>query len=74
VVLGETERWLAAFATLDPSADGTAGLYWFGGLEGDDDIRRFGTRFPAFLSALDGLLAEAGHLRSIRPSDEPVPA
>lgn len=72
IVLGDTEHWLKTFEGLDPSADGAAGLYWFGGLEGDRDLRRFATHLPSFLSALDGLLAEAGHLRSIRP--EPVPA
>ncbi|WP_410661495.1 DUF2207 domain-containing protein [Amycolatopsis sp. lyj-112] len=71
IVLGDTEHWLRTFEGLDPSADGSAGLYWFGGLEGDRDLRRFAARLPSFLSALDGLLAESGHLRSIRP--EPVP-
>ncbi|WP_246257309.1 DUF2207 domain-containing protein [Amycolatopsis anabasis] len=74
VVLGETERWLEAFAALDPAADGSPGLYWFGGLEGDANLQRFRSHFPAFLTALDGLLAEAGHLRSIRPTGDPVPA
>jgi hypothetical protein len=72
VVLGETERWLETFAGLDPSSDGSAGLYWFGGLERERDLRRFAAHLPSFLTALDGLLAESGHLRSIRP--EPVPA
>ena len=72
IVLGDTEQWLRTFEGLDPSADGSAGLYWFGGLEGDRDLRRFAAHLPSFLSALDGLLAESGHLRSIRP--EPVPA
>jgi hypothetical protein len=67
VVLGETTRWLETFAGLD----GAAGLYWFGGMEGEPDLRRFAAHLPAFLTALDGLLAESGHLRSIRP--EPVP-
>ncbi len=71
IVLGDTEHWLKAFEGLDPSADGSAGLYWFGGLEGERDLRRFAAHLPSFLSALDGLLAESGHLRSIRP--EPVP-
>ncbi|MFD6069915.1 MULTISPECIES: DUF2207 domain-containing protein [Amycolatopsis] len=72
IVLGDVERWLRTFEGLDPSADGSAGLYWFGGLEGDRDLRRFAAHLPSFLSALDGLLAESGHLRSLRP--EPVPA
>jgi hypothetical protein len=72
LVLGDGERWLRTFAGLNPSADGSAGLYWFGGLEADTDLRRFGPHFIAFVAALDGLLAESGHLRTIR--SEPVPA
>ncbi|MFC6093629.1 DUF2207 domain-containing protein [Saccharothrix lopnurensis] len=60
VVLGETERWLAAFAGTRP------GLYWFGEAEQGGDLGRFAHRFPAFLGALDGVLAQAGHLRSLR--------
>ncbi len=56
VVLGDTERWLGAFAALNPASDGAAGLYWYGGMESDSDLRRFGTHFPSFLTALDGLL------------------
>lgn len=52
VVLGETERWLATFGQQD--------LYWYGNAT---DFRR---SFPAFLGALDGVLAQAGHLRSLR--------
>ncbi|MFD5824959.1 DUF2207 domain-containing protein [Lentzea sp. NPDC060358] len=52
VVLGETERWLATFGQQD--------LYWYGTAT---DFRR---SFPAFLGALDGVLAQAGHLRSLR--------
>ncbi|MEC3978806.1 DUF2207 family protein [Amycolatopsis sp. H20-H5] len=63
VVLGDTERWLGTFAGLNPASDGSAGLYWFGGLESESDLRRFGAHFPSFLTALDGLLAESGHLR-----------
>jgi hypothetical protein len=73
VVLGDTERWLETFAGLDPSADGSAGLYWFGGLERESDLRRFAAHLPSFLAALDGLLAESGRLRSIRPEPDPVP-
>ena len=73
VVLGDTERWLETFVGLDPSADGSAGLYWFGGLERESDLRRFAAHLPSFLAALDGLLAESGRLRSIRPEPDPVP-
>ncbi|QTR05225.1 DUF2207 domain-containing protein [Saccharothrix algeriensis] len=61
VVLGEAERWLGAFAA------GRSGLYWFGESEQAGDLRRFAQRFPAFLGAVDGVLAQAGHLRSLRP-------
>ena len=60
VVLGETERWLATFAGTRP------GLYWFGEAEQGGDLRRFAQRFPVFLGAVDGVLAQAGHLRSLR--------
>ncbi|MFD4638438.1 DUF2207 domain-containing protein [Lentzea sp. NPDC058436] len=52
VVLGATERWLSTFGQQD--------LYWYGNAT---DFRR---SFPAFLGALDGVLAQAGHLRSLR--------
>ncbi|HUQ56522.1 DUF2207 domain-containing protein [Lentzea sp.] len=55
VVLGETERWLTAFGQQD--------LYWYGNSGTSTDFRR---SFPAFLGALDGVLAQAGHLRSLR--------
>ncbi|WP_043835261.1 MULTISPECIES: DUF2207 domain-containing protein [unclassified Amycolatopsis] len=58
VVLGDTERWLGAFADLDPDADGQAGLSWYGGVEQDDDLRRFGPRLLAFLAALNHALTK----------------
>ncbi len=59
VVLGETERWLGAFT------GGKSGLYWYGQVEQGGDLLRFAHRFPAFLGAVDGVLAQAGHLRSL---------
>ncbi|WP_394613715.1 DUF2207 domain-containing protein [Lentzea sp. JNUCC 0626] len=56
VVLGETERWLTTFGQSQSQQD----LYWYGNAS---DFRR---SFPAFLGALDGVLAQAGHLRSLR--------
>jgi hypothetical protein len=50
---------MAAFADLDPE---TAG-YWYGSAETPDQ-RGFAARFPAFVSALDAALVQAGHLRS----------
>ncbi|WP_223198626.1 DUF2207 family protein [Solihabitans fulvus] len=66
VVLGATDRWLATFAEVDADADGAPGLYWFGEAQHSADLRRFAVHFPALLSALDGVLAQAGHLRSLR--------
>ena len=66
VVLGATDRWLATFAALRSGTGGTPGLYWFGESEASPDLGRFGRHFPAFLGALDGVLAQAGHLRSLR--------
>jgi hypothetical protein len=65
-VLGETERWLGTFAGLHSDADGTPGLYWFAEAEHSGDLARFARHFPSFLGALDGVLAQAGHLRSLR--------
>lgn len=66
VVLGDTERWLGTFAALNPSADGSAGLYWYGGMEAESDLRRFGAHFPSFLTALDGVLTAAGRAAAAR--------
>ncbi|GGP61355.1 hypothetical protein GCM10010185_37370 [Saccharothrix coeruleofusca] len=60
VVLGQTDRWLAAFASARP------GLYWYGEAERTGDLGRFARRFPTFLGAVGGMLAQAGHLRSLR--------
>jgi hypothetical protein len=59
VALGVAERWLRAFAGLDPDADGVPGLYWFGSARPTRDLSRFTERFPALLSALDAALARA---------------
>ena len=71
VVLGDTERWLGAFADLDPDADGQAGLSWYGGVEQDHDLRRFGPRLLAFLSALNAALAKDS---AKEPAREPAAA
>ena len=65
IVLGQTEHWLSLFRGLDPEADGTPGLYWFGASEQARDLDRFAARFPAFLRSLDGVLAQGRHLRSL---------
>lgn len=62
VVLGEAERWLARFADLDTAADGTPGIYWYEpAVDGAHDS--FAQDFPAFLRALDAVLAGSGQLR-----------
>lgn len=71
VVLGETERWLGEFAELDPAADGTPGLYWYGELVERTghvvpDMRRFREHFPMLVSVLDDALARPGQVRSLR--------
>ncbi|MDR7302898.1 DUF2207 family protein [Haloactinomyces albus] len=71
VVLGETERWLSEFAELDPGADGTPGLYWYGELVEQaghivPDLRRFRTHFPMLVSAMDEVLARASRLRTVQ--------
>ncbi|CAM00416.1 putative membrane protein DUF2207 [Saccharopolyspora erythraea NRRL 2338] len=57
VVLGEAERWLEEFAELDPGADGTPGLYWYGEFAEDGhvvpNLRRFRSGFPRFVAALN---------------------
>jgi hypothetical protein len=70
VVLGDTEGWLETFARLEPAANGAAGLPWFAGLEPDSDRHTFAARFPAFLTALDGVVAESGRRSSIRSGAE----
>lgn len=72
VVLGESDRWLAAFADLDPEANGVPGIAWFGGFEGERDLGRFAARLPGFLAALDGVLAASVHLRVLQDT-EPAP-
>ncbi|WP_347567590.1 DUF2207 domain-containing protein [Actinopolyspora sp. BKK1] len=71
VVLGETERWLGEFAELDPAADGTPGLYWYGELAERaghvvPDMRRFREHFPVLVSVLNDALARPGQVRSLR--------
>ncbi|WP_243658655.1 DUF2207 family protein [Tamaricihabitans halophyticus] len=74
VVLGETSHWLTQLGEVNPSDNGVPGLYWFGGSEGEENLGRFSGHFPAFVAALDGVLAESGHVRSLRPAEESAPA
>ena len=56
VVLGEAERWLEEFAELDPGADGTPGLYWYGEAGQVPNLRRFQSRFPVLVARLNAAL------------------
>ncbi|GLZ40498.1 DUF2207 domain-containing protein [Actinokineospora sp. NBRC 105648] len=59
VALGETEQWLSRFATLDSSADGAPGLYWYATQDeaAAGDHQRFTAQFQSFLAGLDEALA-----------------
>lgn len=73
VVLDETEHWLSTFGDLDPEADGAPGIGWFGGFDGDRDLRRFASRFPTFVTALEGTFAESTHRAALRlPAGAPA--
>lgn len=70
VVLGETDRWLGEFADLDPGADGTPGLYWYGEYAERTgpvapDLRHFQAHFPLLVAAMDSALARAGQVRAL---------
>ncbi|MDA3627594.1 DUF2207 domain-containing protein [Saccharopolyspora sp. WRP15-2] len=56
VVLGETDRWLAEFAELDPAADGTPGLYWYATPEAAPDLQNFRRTFPTLVTSLNATL------------------
>ncbi|MTE12159.1 DUF2207 family protein [Nocardia aurantiaca] len=53
------DQWVRTFRELDPTADGSPGLYWFGGFEGDRALQRFGAHFPYFITAVEGLFRTA---------------
>ncbi|PPK63432.1 DUF2207 domain-containing protein [Actinokineospora auranticolor] len=58
VALGETEAWLTRFGALDPSADGTPGLYWYATQDPTADLQRFTAQFQTFLATLDDILGK----------------
>lgn len=61
VALGETDRWLDAFAGLDPDADDTPALRWFGAAA---DAHPGGPqRLRSFLQALEGVLTSGPRTR-----------
>ncbi len=59
VVLGQLSPWLTAMGRLDTTADGTPGIDWYDTASSDT------TNLPAFLTALDGVLARGAHLRNL---------
>ncbi len=59
VVLGQLGPWLTAMGRLDTAADGTPGIDWYDTASSDT------ANLPAFLTALDGVLARGAHLRNL---------
>ncbi|WP_040787998.1 DUF2207 family protein [Nocardia paucivorans] len=59
VVWGRADNWIRAFRDLDPAADNTPGLYWFGGFDRDRDLHRFAGHFPYFITAVESLFPAA---------------
>ncbi|MDA3646240.1 DUF2207 domain-containing protein [Saccharopolyspora indica] len=55
LVLGETDRWLAEFAELDPAADGTPGLYWYAAPQ-TPNLQNFRLAFPNLTEKLNTAL------------------
>ncbi|RKT83255.1 Predicted membrane protein [Saccharopolyspora antimicrobica] len=55
LVLGETDRWLAEFAELDPAADGTPGLYWYAAPQAAN-LQNFRRTFPQLTEKLNTTL------------------
>ncbi|MEV6772498.1 DUF2207 domain-containing protein [Nocardia sp. NPDC051030] len=53
----KTDQWVRTFRDLNPSDDGTPGVYWFGGFEGDRNLHRFAAHFPYFITAVEGLFS-----------------
>ncbi|AYF77182.1 DUF2207 domain-containing protein [Nocardia yunnanensis] len=49
------DQWVRTFRELDPTADGSPGVYWFGGFEADRRLHGFGAHFPYFITAVEGL-------------------
>ncbi|MEV6321960.1 DUF2207 domain-containing protein [Nocardia sp. NPDC051787] len=60
VIGGRVDNWIRVFRDLDPSADAQPGLYWFAGFERERNLQRFASHFPFFITALEGLFANAG--------------
>ncbi|MFF2553291.1 DUF2207 family protein [Nocardia sp. NPDC058058] len=54
-----TDQWVRTFRDLNPTDDGTPGLYWFGGFESDHDLYRFAAHFPYCITELEKLFTES---------------
>ncbi|GAB4582460.1 DUF2207 family protein [Nocardia sp. IFM 10818] len=52
------DHWVRVWRDLNPSDDGVPGLYWFGGFDGDQNLHRFASHFPYFITAVESLFAE----------------
>lgn len=59
VVWGRADNWIRAFRDLDPAADETPGLYWFGGFDQDRNLHRFAGHFPYFITAVESVFPTA---------------
>lgn len=55
VAARRTDHWVRTFRDLNPTSDGSPGVYWFGGFESDRDLHRFSAHFPYFITAVEGL-------------------
>ncbi|MGV9412417.1 DUF2207 family protein [Nocardia sp. NPDC003693] len=54
-----TDQWVNKFRDLNPADDGELGVYWFGGFESEHDLYQFAGHFPYFITAVEGLFADA---------------
>ncbi|MBO0853088.1 MAG: DUF2207 domain-containing protein [Nocardia sp.] len=59
IIGGRADNWIRTFRDVDLTADQQAGLYWFGGFERDRNLHRFAGHFPYFITAIEGLFADA---------------
>ncbi|MBA0046846.1 DUF2207 domain-containing protein [Mycobacteroides sp. LB1] len=72
VVLGQLGGWLKAIETLDTTADGSPGIDWYDTVSTDKERKDLTAstaditaHLPAFLTALDGVMARGAHLQNL---------